>query len=480
MIAKGNARAGGQNLATHLLNAHDNERVEIAETRGSVANDLHGAFAEWRAQAKATKCEKYLYSLSVNPDQRQGRLTREQYFDYLARVETRLGLSKQARVVVFHEKKDKDGVLREHCHAVWSRIDARAGRAVQLSHDRMKLRTVARQFAKALGLSLPKGLAEDRGKERHQARKTHANLKEKQQQERSGLTKEERQAELTRAWQRSDDGPSLAAAIEDAGYILAQGDSRAYVVVDRAGEVHALARQLIGVKTAELKARLSPSLPPSSLPVAHDAVQQMAARRDRLRVFNARTATTGPTPDERRESLLAKQAARLVQQMAERAQMEARHGTERQELARAQRLTVQFSWSQAKVGKRPSGTVRKAAMKREQRQQEKTLAKRHKAELRDMTRQEKALTALDKREQRSLETAIRRDDFQSLAREIKARPVSGEAQQRDDRKQSGAGVAFTKAVEPVRELTEEEKIVERAREADRRRQAARSSHNLER
>jgi len=131
----------------HLLNAHDNERVEIAETRGSVANDLHGAFAEWRAQAKATRCEKYLYSLSVNPDQRQGRLTREQYFDYLARVVKRLGLSKQGRVVVFHEKKD--GVPREHCHAVWSRIDAKAGRAVLLSHDRMNLRTVAREFAKS-------------------------------------------------------------------------------------------------------------------------------------------------------------------------------------------------------------------------------------------------------------------------------------------------------------------------------------------
>jgi hypothetical protein len=60
-------------------------------------------------------------------------------------------------------------------------------------------------------------------------------------------------------------------------------------------------------------------------------------------------------------------------------------------------------------------------MKREQRQQEKALAKRHKAELREMTRQEKALTALDKRERRSLETAIKRDDFQHLTREIKTR-----------------------------------------------------------
>ena len=71
MIAKGNARSGGQNLATHLLNELDNERVEIAEVRGAIAQDLHGAFKEWFAASKATECRKYLYSLSVSPDQQQ-------------------------------------------------------------------------------------------------------------------------------------------------------------------------------------------------------------------------------------------------------------------------------------------------------------------------------------------------------------------------------------------------------------------------
>ena len=57
MIAKGNQRSGGQNLATHLMNAHDNERVDIADVRGAVAQDLHGAFAEWRTHSKATRCQ---------------------------------------------------------------------------------------------------------------------------------------------------------------------------------------------------------------------------------------------------------------------------------------------------------------------------------------------------------------------------------------------------------------------------------------
>ena len=122
MIPKGNQRSGGQQLATHLLNSFDNDRVEIAEVRGAIAQDLHGAFAEWYAQAKATNCVKYLYSLSINPDHRQGPFNREHYYDFIRRTEKSLGLSAQPRAVVFHVKHG-----REHCHVVWSRIDTRKG-----------------------------------------------------------------------------------------------------------------------------------------------------------------------------------------------------------------------------------------------------------------------------------------------------------------------------------------------------------------
>src|SRR5688572_2548971 len=142
MIPKASQRGGGQQLATHLLNDFDNDRVELAELRGSLAPDLHGAFDEWRAAASATNCRKYLYSMSVNPDPEQGPLTRDQYRDFLDRAEKKLGLDGLPRALVFHVKHG-----REHCHAVWSRIDGERMRAVQLSHDRAKLREVVRAFA---------------------------------------------------------------------------------------------------------------------------------------------------------------------------------------------------------------------------------------------------------------------------------------------------------------------------------------------
>jgi len=90
MIPKGSQRAGGQQLATHLSNEFDNYRVVVAQVRGAVAQDLHGAFAEWSATAQGTRCRKYLYSLSVNPDPEQGPLTREQYLDFIDRAEEKL------------------------------------------------------------------------------------------------------------------------------------------------------------------------------------------------------------------------------------------------------------------------------------------------------------------------------------------------------------------------------------------------------
>ena len=72
MIPFASQRANGQDLAVHLMNEQDNDQVELMDLRGSVSNDLSGAFAEWDFQAKSfTRCKKYLYSLSLNPDPSQ-------------------------------------------------------------------------------------------------------------------------------------------------------------------------------------------------------------------------------------------------------------------------------------------------------------------------------------------------------------------------------------------------------------------------
>jgi hypothetical protein len=150
----GSQHTSGQELATQLLNADNNQHIEVLDLRGSIAQDLHGAFKEWYAQSKRTKCLKYLYSLSISPGPAQGSISRAQYFDLIERIEKKLGLSGQPRAVVLHVQNDG----HEHWYIVWSRINTDKSEVVNFSHDRRKLRRVAQEFARDYGITLPSGM----------------------------------------------------------------------------------------------------------------------------------------------------------------------------------------------------------------------------------------------------------------------------------------------------------------------------------
>jgi hypothetical protein len=115
-------------------------------------------------------------------------------------------------------------------------------KAIPISHDRMKLHTCARELAHAYGLSLPPGLADDRGDARFE-KTPEISFAEKAMAEASGITPEARRTAITALYRSSDNAESFRIGLERAGYILAQGERRAYVVVDRVGHINALARQ---------------------------------------------------------------------------------------------------------------------------------------------------------------------------------------------------------------------------------------------
>jgi hypothetical protein len=62
---------------------------------------------------------------------------------------------------------------------------------------------------------------------------------------------------IRECWERSDSGKSFAAALEARGLILAHGDRRDFVIVDRAGGDHALSKRITGATAAETRARLA-------------------------------------------------------------------------------------------------------------------------------------------------------------------------------------------------------------------------------
>ena len=131
MILKGSQRGSAAQLARHLLRADENEHVEIHELNGFVADDLHGALQEIYAVSRGTRCQQYMFSVSLNPPETES-VPIEYFEKAITDIEAKLGLEGQPRAIVFHEKEG-----RRHAHCVWSRIDAEEMKAINLTSPRL-------------------------------------------------------------------------------------------------------------------------------------------------------------------------------------------------------------------------------------------------------------------------------------------------------------------------------------------------------
>ncbi|MER3352695.1 MAG: relaxase/mobilization nuclease domain-containing protein [Hoeflea sp. D1-CHI-28] len=263
MILMGSQRAGGKQLAAHLMNGHENEHVEIHELRGFVGEDLDAAFHEAYAIRRGTKAKQFLFSLSLNPP-RDESVGNEIFEAAVDKAEARLGLSGQPRAIVFHEK---DG--RRHAHAVWSRIDASAMKAINMAHYKRKLREVGRELFLEHGWTMPRGFINS--KERDPATYT---LAEWQQAKRAGRDPKALKSLFQECWVASDSGKAFASALQARGFTLARGDRRGYVAVDVQGEVYAIAKY-VGMRTKQVRERLGDA---KALPSVDEAKAAMAGR----------------------------------------------------------------------------------------------------------------------------------------------------------------------------------------------------------
>lgn len=261
MILNGSQRGGGQNLASHLLK-EENDHIELYDLRGFISDDLHGAFKEAHALSRNTKCDQYLYSLSLNPP-KQEAVSTDLFKQTIDRVESKLGLKGQPRAIVFHEK---DG--RRHCHVVWSRIDAETMTARQLSFSKLKLREISRELYLENGWKIPRGLMNSQERDLN-----NFTLAEWQQAKRAMRAPREVTSAIRESWSISDSRTSFANALKERGYILARGDRRGFVAVDYHGEVHAITRK-IGLKAKDVRQKLGS---PEHLLDTREATAQLTA-----------------------------------------------------------------------------------------------------------------------------------------------------------------------------------------------------------
>jgi hypothetical protein len=434
VILKGNQRANGADLAIHLMNAFDNELVEIAQVRGAVASDLAGAFAEFEAIARGTRARDYLYSLSISPP---SALTRAQYFEAVDAIEQRLGLSGQPRAVVFHIK---DG--REHCHVVWSRIDANAMKAVPMNHDHRRLMDMSCKLARQFGLKLPPGLEAWEAKQKFKKDRLEPSLAEAAQERDSGISADEHRARITACFEQADSGDAFRAALEARGYILARGDQRGFVVIDEDGNVLSLSRYIKGHKAAAIKARLAP-LTPADLPSVEQA-KDLARQRKRARSDAAQGGASGDgdtsgesgareavlrealskTQAKRRLAVAIKQQELLTRQQAERLALHAAQEADSKRLLFRLRSAVADLIERTpglRSVLRPLQAATGLDPRERQRLEAEALARRHAREKLDIAREQRVLGRLERREAASLERALDRARRQELERTLSAK-----------------------------------------------------------
>ena len=86
MIIKGTSCAGAKRLAAHLTRTDTNERAEVKDIRGVVADDLLGALREMESVAEGARTTKPFYHGSINTPDNE-RLTDEQRMQAIDKLE---------------------------------------------------------------------------------------------------------------------------------------------------------------------------------------------------------------------------------------------------------------------------------------------------------------------------------------------------------------------------------------------------------
>jgi hypothetical protein len=183
------------------------------------------------AQARGSRSEgNFMYQANINPRD-QERLTEEQWGQAIDTLEKNLGLEGHQRIVVEHEKEG-----RVHRHLVWNRVDVETMRVADMGGNYYTHQRTARELEERFDLARNKSL---HGERRPEGRPSRA--PEMWEQD-SKIDRDKARADLTEAWRSTDSGKAFQAAIEEKGYILANGDRRAFVAVDTDGKPHSLAQ----------------------------------------------------------------------------------------------------------------------------------------------------------------------------------------------------------------------------------------------
>lgn len=268
MIAKGVSHAQGARLARYLITGKDRERAELLELRGFALSGIVDAFRSVHVMARATKCVSPFFHVSVrNPAGED--LDAAQWAHTANTIERSLGLVDQPRAIAVHICELTG---ESHMHVAWSRVDQDSLTAKPLPFFKERLKRVCRELEKHFGLT-----------EVSSARKgpiAYAPTRpEEEQSRRLGIDLRDHRETLRNCFERSDCGQSFQRALKEQGMVLARGERRDFLAIDRAGGIHALGKRILSVSAAKVRAHFAD--------LARDDLPTVAEARQSLRSYPA-------------------------------------------------------------------------------------------------------------------------------------------------------------------------------------------------
>ncbi len=253
------------------------------------SNDLRAAFLQWDEIGRLTKAEHRLIHCQYSPENRY-KMTPEQWRRAAQVLAEEYGVAHHPRAVVLHAKGKNP-----HIHITFQRTDPVTLKAWDDSFSYVANERASLRLEKEFGHEIVPGkhVKRDRTKQPEFPRAKMSRA-EAQLAKRTGKDLEKMKAELAAMKTAADSPQAFKSAVENAGFILANGE-RGYTLVDERGAAYNLARQL-KVKVDAVNEYMKP-VPLASLPTAEQAQARQAERRA-VSKSNARKEAGKQAPEQ--------------------------------------------------------------------------------------------------------------------------------------------------------------------------------------
>ena len=253
--------------AKHVLKVRDPHNPETDDWNDEVSIvcssnlgfglDVKLGMLEMTAVASGSRCRKFLYLANINPDVCGGReLDDDEAEEAAEQLLETLGFGVEHQWMLIRHLKNG----RPHFHLIANRVSPITLKAVHLGWNYPKQESVARTLEKRFGITAVMGSSSKRAQachnipknERPPLRKRKHKHKVEQQAKRTKIPTSQVADDMAWAWSPAIPFGEWQTNLEERGYLLAKGDRRDLVVIDRNGGVHNPVRHL-DINVAEFR-----------------------------------------------------------------------------------------------------------------------------------------------------------------------------------------------------------------------------------